>query len=50
MQEITPDFKIICIARRRWKMGGTRYHARGVNDNGDVSNYTEMETLIVKHT
>jgi len=51
MQEIdVPDFKLITIARRRWKMGGARYHARGVNDDGDVSNYTEMEQLIIKHT
>ena len=44
MQEIDGnDFKLITIARRRWKMGGTRYSARGVNDDGDVSNYTEVE-------
>jgi hypothetical protein len=44
MQELDNGaIKLITIARRQWRGGGTRYHARGLSEKGDVSNYTEIE-------
>ena len=37
------------IARRRWKMGGTRYNARGIDQEGNVANHTETEQLVFIH-
>ena len=30
-------------------MGGTRYHARGIDDSGNVANHTEIEQLVYIH-
>lgn len=27
-------------------MGGTRYHARGIDDEGNVANHTEIEQIV----
>ncbi|KAJ3159758.1 Phosphatidylinositide phosphatase SAC1 [Geranomyces michiganensis] len=35
------------ISRRSHHRAGTRYHSRGVDDNGNVSNYVETEQLVV---
>lgn len=40
------NIKMVLIARRRWRMGGTRYHARGIDDEGFVANHTELEQLV----
>ena len=34
------------VARRRWRMGGTRYHARGLDDDGNAANHTELEQIV----
>ena len=44
-----PGAELIMIARRRWKMGGTRYNARGVDQEGNVANHTETEQLVFIH-
>lgn len=31
------------ISRRRHAMAGTRYNARGLDDDGNVANYVETE-------
>jgi len=31
-------------------MGGTRYHARGIDDNGNVANHTEIEQIVYMQT
>ncbi|KAI8592593.1 SacI homology domain-containing protein [Geranomyces variabilis] len=38
------------ISRRSHHRAGTRYHSRGVDDNGNVSNYVETEQLVVTET
>lgn len=38
----------ILIARRRWQMGGTRYNARGIDEQGNVANCVESEQIVVK--
>ncbi|KAI8825774.1 Sac phosphatase domain-containing protein [Fimicolochytrium jonesii] len=35
------------ITRRSHHRAGTRYHSRGVDDNGNVSNYVETEQIVV---
>lgn len=43
------DLEILLIARRRWQMGGTRYNARGIDEQGNVANCVETEQLVFKH-
>ena len=44
----TMDIDLILISRRRWLMGGTRYNARGVDDEGNAANFVESEQLVVR--
>jgi len=37
------EYKVILIARRRWLMGGTRFNARGIDDDGNTANMVESE-------
>lgn len=30
-------------------MGGTRYNARGIDDEGNVANHTELEQIVFHH-
>ena len=41
---------MILIARRRWAMGGTRFNARGIDDEGNVANHCELEQLVLRHS
>lgn len=41
---------MILIARRRWAMGGTRFNARGIDDEGNVANHCEVEQLVLRHS
>lgn len=41
---------MVIIARRRWLMGGTRFNARGIDDEGNVANFCELEQLVFNHT
>lgn len=34
------------ISRQSWKRAGTRYNARGVDDEGNVANFVETETIL----
>ena len=45
-QKVSDNIQMMLIARRRWRMGGTRYHARGIDNHGNVANYTEMEQIV----
>ena len=45
-QQPSPECQLILVARRRWRMGGTRYHARGIDDLGNVSNHAELEQIV----
>ena len=38
---------MILISRRRYAMAGTRFNARGLDDEGNVANFVESEQLIV---
>jgi SacI homology domain len=44
----TMDIDLILISRRRWLMGGTRYNARGIDDEGNTANFVESEQIVVK--
>jgi hypothetical protein len=44
----TEDLDIILISRRRWLMGGTRYNARGIDDDGNTANTVESEQIMIK--
>lgn len=38
---------IVLISRRSCLMAGTRFHARGIDDNGDVGNFVETEQITI---
>jgi hypothetical protein len=37
------ELELVLISRRRYEMAGTRYNARGLDDDGNVANYVESE-------
>jgi len=37
------DIELLLISRKRWLMGGTRYHARGIDEEGNTANCVESE-------
>jgi hypothetical protein len=43
------DIELILISRRRWQMGGTRYNARGIDEDGNAGNAVETEQIVLKH-
>ncbi|OKL64568.1 hypothetical protein UA08_00135 [Talaromyces atroroseus] len=53
MLRITParvkntSFTFALITRRSRFRGGTRYFSRGIDDNGNVSNYNETEQIVI---
>lgn len=36
---------ISIISKQSWKRAGTRFHSRGIDDNGDVANFVESEFI-----
>ncbi len=43
--------ELVLISRRRHSMGGTRFNARGFDDDGNVANFVETEQIICyKHS
>ena len=49
-QSPSDNIQMVLIARRRWRMGGTRYNARGIDEEGNVANYAEFEQIIYHTT
>lgn len=43
------DIELVLIARRRWLMGGTRFNARGIDEEGNTANCVEVEQLVLRH-
>lgn len=41
------DVQLTLISRRMWHGAGTRYNARGINDQGYVANFCETEQIMV---
>jgi len=39
-------FKFIIISRRSAKKAGTRFYARGIDDEGNVANFVETEQIM----
>lgn len=39
------DATIALVSRLSWKRAGTRYNTRGIDDDGNVANFAESETL-----
>ena len=44
------DACLVLIARRSRKFAGTRYLKRGINDDGDVANFVEVESILYIHS
>lgn len=40
------DANLTIISRQSWRRAGTRYNARGVDDEGNVANFVETETIL----
>jgi hypothetical protein len=38
--------QLVLISRRRHQMAGTRYLARGLDDEGNVANFVETELIM----
>jgi synaptojanin len=34
------------VSRRRFEMAGTRYNARGIDENGNCANFVESELVV----
>ena len=43
------DIELVLIARRRWLMGGTRYNARGIDEDGNTANCVESEQIVMRY-
>jgi hypothetical protein len=41
--------EMVIIARRKWAKGGTRFNARGIDDEGNCANWCELEHLVYSH-
>ena len=41
------ELELLLISRRRYDMAGTRYNARGLDDEGNVANFVESEQIII---
>lgn len=42
----TRSAHLTVISRQSWKRAGTRFNARGVDDEGNVANFVETETIL----
>ena len=40
------DLKVTLLSRRRSGMAGTRFNARGIDEDGNVANFVETEVII----
>ncbi|CAO1634899.1 unnamed protein product [Parajaminaea phylloscopi] len=41
-----PDSSIALVSRLSWRRAGTRFNTRGVDDDGNVANFVETETIV----
>jgi hypothetical protein len=39
--------EMVLISRRRHAMAGTRFNARGLDDEGNVANFVESEQIVI---
>ena len=47
-QSIQGELDLILIARRGSERGGTRFLHRGVDENGYVANFCELEQIVIR--
>jgi hypothetical protein len=40
------DANAVLISRRRFEMAGTRFNARGVDEDGNTANFVETEMIV----
>lgn len=40
------DANAVLISRRRFEMAGTRFNARGVDEDGNTANFVETEMIL----
>ncbi|KAF4676184.1 hypothetical protein FOL47_006575 [Perkinsus chesapeaki] len=45
---VADGYDVMLIGRRSCERSGTRYHHRGIDDEGHVANYVETEMLVIK--
>jgi len=50
LPESRQECELAIISRLSCMRAGTRYNARGVNDNGDVGNFVETEQILITNT
>jgi hypothetical protein len=46
MKSMAKKVKLILVSRRRHKRAGTRFNARGIDDEGNVGNFVETEQVM----
>lgn len=40
------EANLVLISRRRFEMAGTRFNARGIDEEGNVANFVETEMIV----
>ena len=45
-KQLSAEVSMTLIARRKWRMGGTRFNARGIDEDGNVANHAELEQIV----
>ena len=40
------ELNLTLVSKRRFKMGGTRFNARGIDDEGNCANFVETEMIV----
>jgi len=40
------EANLVMISRRRYEMAGTRFNARGIDEEGNVANFVETEIVV----
>ncbi len=40
------ETNLVLISRRRFEMAGTRFNARGVDEDGNTANFVETEMIV----
>jgi len=43
------NVNLVLISRRRFEMAGTRFNARGIDEDGNAANFVETEMIVEFH-
>ena len=47
-QQVHSNLGLVLIARRGAERGGTRFLHRGIDENGYVANFVELEQIVIR--